>query len=354
MKVINSQIGNLVNDIKPIDDTIIMELTQLALKCTKETERFNLRDDIYKSKYKANNLENKELELERYLQQIDDSNIRTKNQDKEYKWVKINTHNMGDVSYRFYIAPNPEKMHEIVKKLVEAFRAKRVPVRFKYQLTTNMEHCDRIIIYSDSNNRKLVEESIKSVYQSSEELFKGSEHSIAWLYNSEIPHVYVSPETPGDAYSNIFSDAIIEAKETFNFLYGITNSNNNIKLFGKAADEAIEYMKILICSILLQKGIILSKDGNHFEIKNEKTKMCYDYNTGILERLKFDSNGCFRVKFYPTDEGKNALLANFYHILEIQPQKGLDVRYLTHQERQVEVHQRFHPEYYNSTGKKTK
>ena len=120
MNIINPKSGNLENVIQPIDDSIIMKLVQLALQCKKDTERHNLRDEIYNSKYRANNLETKELELERFLQQIANANIRTENQNKEYKWVKMNTSNMGDISYRFYIAPNPEQMHEIVKKLVEA------------------------------------------------------------------------------------------------------------------------------------------------------------------------------------------------------------------------------------------
>ena len=213
MNIIEPKSGNLESVIKSIDDSIIMELVQLALQCKKDTERYSLRDKIYNSKYKANNLNGKELALERFLQQITNANIRTENQNKEYKWVKINTSNMGDISYRFYIAPNPENMHEIVKKLVETFDAQNVPVRLKYQLTSGMEQCDRIIIYSDFINRKKVEQSIKCVYQSSPDLFNDCERSVAWLYNSEIPGVYFAPETPGDAYSNRLADVILEAKE---------------------------------------------------------------------------------------------------------------------------------------------
>jgi hypothetical protein len=195
---------------------------------------------------------------------------------------------MGDISYRFYIAPNPENMHEIVKKLVETFSAENVPVRFKYQLTSGMEQCDRIIIYSDFYNRKLVEQSIKTVYQSSQELFNGCERSAAWLYNSEVPGVYFAPETPGDAYSNRLTDVILEAKETFNFLYRITNSHRNITLSGKDADQAIEYMKMLIGSIMLRKGILLSKDGKCINIKDKSVKANYNYDTGILEHSNTD------------------------------------------------------------------
>lgn len=333
MNIIDPKSGNLQSIIQPIDDSILMELVHLALQCEKDTERYNLRDIIYNSKYRANNLEKKEFELESFLQQIANANIRTENQNQEYKWVKINTDNMGDINCRFYIAPNPENMHEIVKKLVETFCSQNVPVRFKYQLTSMMEQCDRIIIYSDFNNRQLVEQSIKSVYQSSPQLFNGCERSIAWLYNSDVPGVYFAPETPGDAYSNRLADVILEAKETFNFLYGITNSNRSITLSGKFAAEVIEYMKILIGSIMLRKGILLTKDGKHIYF-DDWVKLNYNYETGVLEHFTIDKTNNYNcVYFSPTNQGRKALLNNFYEISTIQPQDGLEIKYLSLEQR---------------------
>ena len=353
MNIINPKSGNLENVIQPIDDSIIMELVQVALQCKKDAETDNVRDEIYNSKYRANNLETKELELERFLQQIANANIRTKNQNGEYKWVKINTSNMGNISYRFYIAPNPEQMHEIVKKLVESFASQNVPVRFKYQLTSGMDHCDRIIIYSDFNNRKLVEQSIKAVYQSSPQLFNGCERSPVWLYNSEIPGVYFAPETPGESYGNRLADVILEAKETFNFLYGITNSNKNTTLSGKDANQAIEYMKMLIGSIMLRKGILLSKDGKFINIKDKNVMVNYNYDTGILEHFNIDSRGFYLVKFYPTPEGRKALLENFYSVSTIKQQIGLSIKYLTPEQRKEELDRALHPYKYNNFSQTT-
>lgn len=153
----------------PIDDQIIMGLVKIAFKCNKNTERYNLRNELYSSKYSPKNLESKELELEHFLKSVQHLNIRTENQNKEYKWVKMNTQNMGEIISRFYIAPNPNNMHEIVKKLVETFSAQNIAVRFKYQLTTGMEQCDRIIIYCDYNKDK-VENAIRHVYQNNSSL----------------------------------------------------------------------------------------------------------------------------------------------------------------------------------------
>lgn len=74
--------------------------------------------------------------------------------------------------------------------------------------------------------------------------------------------MYLAPETPGEAYSNRLTEVILTAKNTFNFLYGITNSNQKLTLAGKNAEQALEYMKMLIGSLMLRKGILLSKDGS--------------------------------------------------------------------------------------------
>ena len=119
------------------------------------------------------------------------TNKPTENQNKEYKWVKLNTQHLGEISNRFYIAPNPQKLHELVKGLVESFDSQNVPVRFKYQLTTGMEQCDRIIIYSDEQHKKQVEEAIKSVYEG----VGWIDPSIAKMVFSNLQRPVSQPET---------------------------------------------------------------------------------------------------------------------------------------------------------------
>ena len=355
MKIVKSKSVDLEQIIKQFDESILLELVQLAFQCRKDTEGYNLRNELYKSKYKASNLERKELELERFLQSF--QNIRTENQNKEYKWVKINTDKMADIRYRFYIAPNPNNLHELVQRLTEAFSKANVPVRFKYQLTTNMEQCDRIIVYTDYNNKDLVEQTINSVYQSSKRLFEGCERSPAWIYDSKTPGVYFAPETPKAAYSERLTDALLEAKLTFNYLYGMTNSNKSITFSGNDTTDAINNMKTIITSIMLRKGLLLSKDGKCITIKDKNVKVSYDYETGTLEHFNIDQNGYTSVKFYQTKEGKQALVNNFYSLSQIKQQPGLQIRTLTQEERQQELNKMLYPEKYNikkeeSTAKK--
>lgn len=347
MNIINPQTGDLEKIIQPIDEKIIEDLAKIAFKCNKETEKYNLRDQLYSSKYNVKDLESKERSLEIFLQSPNNQQVRTENQNKEYKWVKINTGNMGQIASRFYIAPNPENMHEIVKKLVEVFTLQGVPVRFKYQLTTGMEQCDRIIIYSDYQNKDKVENAIKRVYQENPSLFDGCERSAAWLYGTSIPNVYSAPETPGDAYSNRLTDVIMEAKAIFNYLYGITNNKPNISLSGKDAEQALNYMKLLITSLMLRKGILLSREGKCITIKDKNVESLYDPETGILKNTNMDERGYYEVQFYPTQEGRKALLDNFYSVSIIKPQKGLKIRYLTVEERKEEINRILYPNMYS-------
>lgn len=344
----NSNWISLKTLVKPVDASIIVGLAQIAFKCNKDTESYILRDKLYASKYSPRNLEQKELELEAFLKSAQHLNIRTKNQNKEYKWVKMSTEMMGDITSRFYIAPNPNNMHELVKKLVEKFSAQHVPVRFKYQLTTGMAQCDRIIIYSDAKNKEKVANAIRCVYQENAPLFIGCERSLAWLYDTNTPGVYYAPETPGEAYSHRITDTILEAKQTFNFFYGLT-SNNELTLTGQDAKEAYGCMKIFITLLMLRKGILLSKDGKCITIKDKNVKSRYNFETGTLINSTMDERGYFEVTFFPTTEGRRALLYNFYNVSTIQSQPGLAVRYLTIEERREEINRFLYPHKYSSS-----
>ena len=126
-----------------------------------------------------------------------------------------------------------------------------------------------------------------------------------------------------------------------------------ISFSGKDADQAIEYMKLLIASIMLRKGILLSKDGKCIDIKDKNVKANYNYDTGILEHSNTDSRGFYSVKFYPTKEGRKALLENFYSVSLIQQQTGLSVNYLTPEQRREEIDRTLYLHKYNNFSQTT-
>ena len=243
-------------------------------------------------------------------------------------------------------------MHEIVKKLTSEFIKQNVPLKFKYQLTTGMEQCDRIIIYSDYENKERIENIIKNVYNNNQELFVGCERATAWLYDTKIPGVYQAPETPNKAYSTKLAETIIEAKETFNYLYGLTDKSPKIVLEGRKAKEAYEYMKIIIPSIMLRNGLLLSKEGKCITLKDKNLNSYYDLKTGIMRRTNTNEFGYYEVNFLPTNEGRLALLENFYNISTIYRQEGITKRYLTLEEKKEELDRILYPHKYTEPQKK--
>lgn len=99
---------------------------------------------------------------------------------------------------------------------------------------------------------------------------------------------------------------------------------------------------------MLRKGILLSKDGKCITIKDKNVKTSYDFNSGILVNFNMDSRGFYSVKFFPTDEGRKALLDNFYSVSSINKQPGLEIKYLTPEQRKEELNRALYPYKYNN------
>lgn len=349
MNIIGPNNTEMSKIIKPIDDEIINILVQEALKIKRDDEPFNLYSRFYTTKYKSSDLTREELSLFFHLRRLISKHsdmIRTSKQGREYEWIKINSSQIGDTTYRFYLAPNPENMHEIVKRLSSVFVERKVPVNFKYQLKSKTDECDRIIIYSDFSHKADIERAISDVYKENPELFAGSERAVSWIYKTSIPNVYLAPETKGISYGERFAEIMFQAKLIFCYLYGITSSNPSLSLSETFAKNAIDYMKLIITSLLFRNGLLLSNDERLIRIKDKNVRTRYDFDMGILINSNEDSNGYTEVKFFPTPEGRNALLKNFYSVSQIQPQPGLQIRYLTPAARKNEINMILYGDYY--------
>lgn len=336
----NTKIKDIVRN---VDESIIQRLVQSCLKIKKEDEYSKIYSTFYNTKYPEQDLSVEEQKIEEYLNEIalkEPSIMRTKTQGKEYRWVVIDEKNIGEIAFRYYFAPNPKNMHEIVRELTEKFTEKKIPVKFKFQLKDKMNECDRIILYTDSQHQKDVEQVIQEIYQQNPSLFEGSERPLPWIYESDTPNVYLAPETPGSSYGEVFARTMIEAKEIFCYLYGITDSNKRISLQGEDAKNALDYMELIISSLLLRKGLLLSKDGKRIVFK-DNIKSYYDYKTGELTCYCDDNYGHHSVVYSQNMDGKNALLRQFYGISQLQPQKGVSVKHLTQKERRRELYDAF-------------
>ena len=282
------------------------------------------------------------------LQSQDEQLIKTSLQGKEYRWIQIFRDKIGDTAFRFYLASNPNNMHEIVDKLVMQFMKERVPVKFKYQQEGKMSDCDRIIIYSDAANKGKIEECLAETYRNNSQLFYGSERALPWLYESKVPGIYLAPETPGSSYGKEFARTIRESKEIFCYLQGVTEARPSVVL-----DEnyARGYLKQIIGSMLLRNGLLMSNDGMRVVCNDNNISTAYDYKTGKLTNRNEGQQIYSEAIFMPTTEGKTALLNNFYNISKIEPQSGIMVEHLTSEQRRIQLYKKLYP--YNYGGELT-
>ena len=343
MKVFTPKDTKIKDIVRKVDDNIIQRLIQSCFKIKKDDEYAKIYSTFYNTKYPVKDLSVSEQRLEEYINQMSEEPsfaMRTKLQGKEYRWVIIDEENLGATAFRYYFAPNPINMHEIVKNLTTQLSAKKIPVKFKYQLKDKMNECDRIILYSDFEHQQNIEQVIHSVYQQHPNLFDGSERPLSWIYTSNTPNVYLAPETPGSSYGEEFAKTMIEAKEMFCYLYGITDTNNHVSLNGEEAKNALDYMELIVSSLMLRRGLLLSRDNKRIVFK-DKIKSLYDYKTGKLTSYCDDSYGHHSVVYSQDANGKNALLNSFYEISQIQPQQGVEVEHLTRQERRRKLYETF-------------
>lgn len=332
MKLLKLQNKEIEESLKPIDAESLRKLANVALKCYPNIEEGVVRDILYQSKYQATGLEAKEKDLENYLELVKKTfNVDTQNQGTWYNHVDTNINNMKNIYYRFYIAPRPDNIHELVKEFAKSFGLYNVPIKFKYQLTSGMEHCDRIIIYVDKPYRDLVEQIILNIYKRKPYLFTGAERAAAWIYDTKIPGVYMSTGCPNSSYGSDVCEAIMTAKDTFRYIYGIKSSTPAQTYRGIYVTKIYQNLEILIASTMFRKGLLLSKNDTMLA-PTEKFSINYNNDTGVLTHILWTNAGVTLVKFLPNAYGRKALIDNFYSVSNIKPQIGVKIEHLTRKE----------------------
>lgn len=323
MKVIKN---NLNETLKPIDDKIIKKLSRFVLSIKKENSYNEIYEKLYESKYKNVNLIELETKFRDWLENqiiIYKSKLTTDFKGKHHNLIKINEKKLNFISYSFYLAPNPENMHEILKKLIQKLSEDNVSVIVKYQKESKLNHCDRIIIHTDIENRDKVENSIAKVYSGNSQLFKGGERALSWIYNTSIPNVYLSSENINTSYCQKFITTMREAKDIFCYLYGLTNSQTKISIKGIKEEQTIDTLNIITLSLLLRNNLLLNNNNNRIKNKEGKITTKYDYHTGILINRNESSLNSITAKYFPTNEDRKYLLENFYGIPSNKQQKKL-------------------------------
>lgn len=316
-----------LNNIKIVDEIIILELVKIAFKYNYKIKRDEIRDLLFNSKYTYTNVEKKELELNNYLSQL--NNIIEKHQNNEYNCILLNNDN-DYLKQRLYISPNPENMYELIKVVVNYFIKEKLTVKIKYQQSTKIKYTDRIIIFINENAQDKTEQILTDIRNNYSHLFLECERSKSWLYKTKIRDVYKTTEDIGQSNTEKLIDVIIEAKSSYDYLY---KERENELL----NEEKINYMKILIQSILLRKGLLLSINEDPIYINDINIKTIYDIKKEVMTSFNMDNNGYYETKFYPSNEGRASYLDNFYSINKMTTLNGVEYKHLTKQERQKEI-----------------
>ena len=330
MDFITPKESSILNNIKLVDEIAILELTKVAFKYNSKMKREEVRSQLFKSKYDSFNVEKNELNLENYLSHI--SNISLKKQSNEYNWILINS-DKDYLTSKYYLAPNPENMHEIINVLVNNLIIENSPIKIKYQQSTNMKYTDRIIIYTDEFSKENIENILDEISKTHSNLFIDCERAKSWIYKTDIPNVFKSTDDIGDVNTEKLIDLIIESKESYDFLYNEKNYFIN-------KEESINKMKLLIGSILLRKGLLLSNDEKPIYINDINIKTSYDYKKMIMKSISMDTSGFYEAKFLSNKEGRNAYLDNFYSVSNNISIDGVEYRFLTPKQRRDEINKK--------------
>ncbi len=260
-------------------------------------------------------------------------------QGQNYCWVDIKKDEKEQETFRYYLGINPRNMYDLVEKLTEKFASKGIPLSFKYQREGKRKMADRIIIYTGYNNRPMVEQTIREIYSENRELFNDTERILPWIYNTEIPGVFLAPESQihDKSYGENFASALTSAKAIYYYLYCSETVTNK---------DQLEMLKKIVASTMFRNGLLMSIDGKRILPPEAGIKTFYDARTGTLMNCidNKETGYYYEVVYDNTDEGKRALLNNFYTVSNVPPQPGATPRKLTQEMRIIEIHNKLYPD----------
>ena len=162
-----------------------------------DVNEFDIYEELYKSKknifpsiVEKKNLDNKIDNLKR-----NNPLLETEKQGNDYEWIYINRREKKEDAFRYYFGIDPINLYKLIEKMTEKFVFKGIPVSFKYQQEGKKKAVDRIILYTNSLYKNEVEKTLSEIYSENKELFVDSERPLPWIYKSNIPSVYMSPES---------------------------------------------------------------------------------------------------------------------------------------------------------------
>ena len=305
-----------------------------------DVNEFDIYEELYKSKknmfpsiVEKKNLDNKIDNLKR-----NNPLLETEKQGNDYEWIYINRREKKEDAFRYYFGIDPINLYKLIEKMTEKFVFKGIPVSFKYQQEGKKKAVDRIILYTNSLYKNEVEKTLSEIYSENKELFVDSERPLPWIYKSNIPNVYMSPESRNHekSYGEYFASALMDAKKIFHYLYQEDKVRNQ---------KQLEVLKRVVLSTMLRNGCFLTKDGRRIVTEEQGIKTFYDKDKNELKNILDCKNGYYyEVKYDSSFEGKKAFLNNFYSVKNVLNQQGVQAKKLTREERNREIYNYLYPQ----------
>ena len=304
-----------------------------------DIDAFDIYESLYKSKFNnfPDNYSQKRNEDILKNMKTNINFLETEKQGTSYEWVYIKRKEMENISYRYYFGINPENMYKLVEVLTKKFTNYGIPTCFKYQQEAKKGLSDRIILYADTKHKSQIESVLSQVYEENKELFSNCERALPWIYEANIPNVYIAPESLNHekSYGERFANALLDSKKIFHYLYQENRIKNN---------DQLEVMKKIVISTLLRNGIFITKDNKRIGVHEQGITTFYDKDKNILKNIVQDINGNYHeVEYDSTIEAKKAFLNNFYSVKNVQPQTGVKTRTLSPEERRKEIYNFLYP-----------
>ena len=311
----NKKISQLV---RPIDDNAVKQLVNKALYVSFADTPDKLEDALISSKFKAPSADSIEHSFNELIEDAKSkkspSNVKNgvSSPDESHTAITINKKERGTPSLRYMVPINPELMYEVSQNLITALTQADVPVQVVVQNPTTkaMMKADRISILSDNDSRDAVEEVIQKVRKGSVSSFKDSERPTSHIHASSIKNVFVEPILPdGGDYEKALAASIIDVKQSFNYLYGLTKRFPRRQIDTK---EGLNHLETLVPSTLLRSGLLFTNGMKRLLLSEHDLVQTYDINTGVMTVSRDTADKHHEVVYGNNPDARKSYLTYFY------------------------------------------
>ena len=346
----NKKIAQLV---KPIDDIAISALVNRALYVSFTDTPDKLVDVLNASTFKIPSSDKLKPDYDRLVEESksiktpSNSKVGVSEYDEKHTVFTINKKQAENPSLRYMIPINPELMYGVGQNLIEALSSNNVPAQVVVQNpeTRALTKADRISILVDNDSREAAEEVIQKVRKGSVSSFKDSERPVSHIHTSNIKNVFVEPIIQsGKNYEEQLASSIIDVKQAFNYLYGLTRRYPRRQIDTK---EGLSHLETLIPSTLLRSGLLFTKGMKRLLLSENNLVQTYDINEGTMTVSRDTDTMHHEVLYGNNPDARKSFLTYFYTAEPpVKDLRGVTQTHITREEYKKSQKSKKFPELY--------